>query len=173
MSTIFITPPDSTPPDSTPGWRDVPVAEQVAWTSAFRELPPFPVNVIGRWALASAVGTGEPITFPRFVRYAFTWHKLGFTALEWQSLMLALSYLALQYSPQLEKSPLVGGTDFRINALAQAVDPVTWLPWLDDVRSGVSPVTATRKIIDRSQPRERPGFPPAQPQWPGFTPAQP
>jgi hypothetical protein len=128
----------------------------------FTDLPPYPSNVIGRWALASAAGNGEPITFPRYVGYAFTWHKFGYTALEWQSLMLSLSYLAVQYPPLLEDSPLVGGSTFTITALAQAVDPIAWLPWLDNIRSGAFPVTATRKFLERSRPRERKGFPPAQ-----------
>jgi hypothetical protein len=148
MSTEFTTP--STSPVT---WRDVPPSEQMAWTKAFAELPPFPVNMISRWALASAAGGSDPITFPRFVGYAITWHALGFTALEWRSLMLSLSYLAVQYPAQLEQSPLVGGTDFTIAVLARAIEPVSWLPWLDSVRDGVSTVTATRKMLDRSRGR--------------------
>lgn len=64
-------------------WGRITPTERIAWTKALAQFPPTKLNVIGKWALNTALQNRSPVLFDRWVSVALDWDALGFTPELW------------------------------------------------------------------------------------------
>lgn len=66
-------------------WGRITPAERIAWTKALAQFPPTKLNVIGKWALNTALHNNIPVLFDSWVSVAVHWDALGITPAAWLS----------------------------------------------------------------------------------------
>lgn len=64
-------------------WGRITPAERIAWTKALAQFPPTRLNVIGNWALNTALQTNTPVLFESWVSVAVRWDALGIEPEAW------------------------------------------------------------------------------------------
>lgn len=67
-------------------WGRITPAERLAWTKALAMFPPTKLNVIGNWALNTALLKNTPVLFASWVGIAVNWDALGITPEVWITL---------------------------------------------------------------------------------------
>ena len=64
-------------------WGRITPAERIAWTKALAQYPPTTLNVIGNWALNTALRNNTPVLFESWVSIATHWDAQGITPEAW------------------------------------------------------------------------------------------
>lgn len=64
-------------------WGRITPAERIAWTKALATFPPTKLNVIGQWALNTALRNNTPVLFESWVSVAVAWDAQGITPDAW------------------------------------------------------------------------------------------